>query len=110
MKIKKYNETLGPASGKKDSLIKNIKGIPLDTKNPTILDITKDVNPTNNNDSNNDNIEIEVEETLIEEPKTFNNIKRKVKKTKRIKNFKELTENIEPPLDIVFDKKIKNFR
>lgn len=90
--FKKFNETLGPASGKKDNLIQNLKGIPLTTDNPMIIDIVKDKESSKQN--NIDDIEIEMEETLVEEPKVFVNKNKKPKKMKRTKKFEEIYENI----------------
>ena len=95
-RIKKYNESNGPASGKQETTKKGLKFMPLTTENPTLYD-----------DEYFDD-SIPDEDNIIDdedEPQEIKKIKKpKVMKTKR---FEEMYENIGPASDSEFAEKLK---
>jgi len=95
-RILKYNETNGPAYGKEETTKRGLKGIPLTTDNPTIIEEI----PFDDSIPNEDNI-IDDED----EPQEIKKIKKpKVMKTKR---FEEMYENIGPASDSKFANHLK---
>lgn len=81
-RIKLFNETNGPAYGKELTTKKGLKGIPLTTENPTIIV----------EEPFDDSIPDEDNTLEDEEPKKIKQIKKPIS-MKRLKNFRELTEN-----------------
>ena len=105
-RTKRYSElyeTNGPASGKKETTIKGLKGIPLTTDNPIITDPTP--SDIDDDDTSFSDEEITIE---LEEPKPpidrENTIYRKMKRTKK---FEEMYENIGPATDSEFADMLK---
>jgi len=83
-RIRKFNETNGPAYGKQETTKKGLKGIPLTTENPTIIEEEPfdDSIPNEDNTLEDDDNEIRIIKQL-----------KKPNKNKRLKNFKEVTES-----------------
>lgn len=81
-RIKKFNESNGPAYGKEETTKKGLVFMPLDTNNPTLLyrDDFDDSIP------NEDNMLDDDEKLKIEKPKN-------IERTKRTKRFKEYIQN-----------------
>jgi len=82
-RIRKFNETNGPAYGKEETTKRGLKGIPLTSENPTMVD----------NDTFDDSIPNEDNMIDEDEPITIQK-KKKYKAVKRTKKFKELYESI----------------
>jgi hypothetical protein len=108
MKVKRFDdlyETNGPASGKKETTIKGLKGIPLTTDNPIITDPTPSEIDDEDITFSDEDISIE-----MEEPKPpIDRIKTKYK-MKRTKRFEEMYENIGPALDGEFSTTKENIK
>jgi hypothetical protein len=82
-RIKKFNETNGPAYGKEETTKKGLVFMPLDTDNPTLLvkDEFDDSIPNEDNmlDDNENKIKIKKDKNI--------------EKVKRTKKFKEYIQN-----------------
>lgn len=96
-RIKRYNESNGPAYGKEETTKRGLKGIPLTTDNPMIIDIETPEMDDEDTSFNDEDIEIE-----MEEPKPEIDKNNKPIKMRRTKKFEEIHENIGPASDSEF--------
>jgi len=118
-RLKRYNdlyETNGPAYGKQETTKRGLKGIPMTTDNPTIID----PNISKVNNDNDGELSMEEEEPkpvigddgtriseeemsiVMDAPKVVmdrRKMKTRNKTMKRIKTFEQMNENIGPALD-----------
>lgn len=95
--IKKFNESNGPTSGKEESLIKGLKGIPLTTENPMITQPKKDdidiENSTRSKESENGHMYdhkpsiINDKKSLLKKFRKKKSKKKKIVENHIIKNF-----------------------
>jgi len=95
MRIKKFNETNGPAYGKEETTKRGLKFMPLTTDNPMIID----PKPADDENDENDSIDDKTTSIEMDDPQPVLDRKKKEKIRKRIKTFKEIYENIGPALD-----------